>query len=97
MVNTSILWNDVVRMINHWAATPENGYLGSDYGGGTVLNQYLNASSLEDNSKTLIKKLKKDVPYLEGLDVSVVLTNASCIQISVGSDSTIILMKSSRV
>lgn len=97
MVNTSILWDDVVGMINHWAATRENGYLGSDYGGGTVLNQYLNASNIEESARVLIEKLKKDVPYLEGFNVSVALTNASCIRISVGSDSTVILMKSSCV
>lgn len=96
MVNTSIMWEDVISMINHWSTTPENRYLGSDYGGAIVISNYVEASN-EDNANILILKLKKDIPYLKAFNVSVELKSMCSIQFSVGSDSTIILIKNSNI
>ena len=37
MSDFELPWSQVIGMINHWARTPGNGYLGSDYGGDVVL------------------------------------------------------------
>lgn len=53
----------VKAMVEHWLATPPNGYFGSGYGADirTMLLRDLSA----DSADALLKKLRTDIPLLD--------------------------------
>jgi len=76
-------------MINHWARTPENGYLGSDYGGSVILKKYLNEPQAE-LAINLIAKLQKDVPYFQSCAVSVKPQTENSLIITVDNEAAVV-------
>lgn len=65
--------NQIETKILHWAKTPENGYLGSSYGGKTSIESALNENN-EENIISILKKLKQDIPdiYMSSVEVRVI-------------------------
>ena len=61
-------WNEVLRMIGHWAATPENGYLGSTYGGKGFVATLIHSPTAEAH-RLAVAKLQDDLPVLRGRGV----------------------------
>lgn len=59
---------DIVGMVEHWMATPPNGYFGQGYGADvrSLLLKELSA----DNADNLLKKLRTDIPLLNQLGES---------------------------
>lgn len=58
----------IKAMINHWLATPPNGYFGQSYGA-DVRNMLLRELST-DNADKLLAKLRRDIPLMNQLDDS---------------------------
>ncbi len=58
-------------MLNHWAGTAENGYLGSQYGGQSILEACCSPSAPKALFDKLASKLAEDVPILESNIVEV--------------------------
>jgi hypothetical protein len=59
---------NIKDMINHWLATPPNGYFGQSYGADvrTVLLRQLNS----DNADNLLRQVRRDIPLLDSLNDS---------------------------
>lgn len=57
---------DIKNMVEHWLATPPNGYFGQGYGA-DVRSMLLKELSA-DNADSLLKKLRLDIPILNQLD-----------------------------
>lgn len=57
---------DIKAMVLHWLSTPPNGYFGQSYGADVraMLLRELSA----DNADALLKKLRLDIPILNGLN-----------------------------
>ena len=51
--------------INHWISTPQNSYLGSNYG--IDLKQYLHKSINEFDGDAIIAKMRHDIPVLQSI------------------------------
>ncbi|MNF96524.1 hypothetical protein D3C84_793180 [compost metagenome] len=64
MTNEDLPAIEVTGMIQHWLATPENGYLGSGYGGKTVVGKVTKKECVEPAVSEVIAKLKEDITYL---------------------------------
>lgn len=64
-------WNDIVEMIQHWAWTPGNGYLGSSYGGKTQLETWIGNPPDHARLANVIAKLQEDLPTLEGREINI--------------------------
>lgn len=86
---TNFSWNEVEMSINHWAVTPENGYLGLSYGGNIILKEYLNQPETELEAR-LINKLQIDVPYLKDFAISVVRQSIISLLVNIGNNSIVI-------
>lgn len=54
----------VLNQVQHWLATPANGYLGSDYG--TDIQSYLFRPMDSFEGDEIIAKMKQDIPILQG-------------------------------
>jgi len=52
--------SEIAKMVNHWAACPEYGYLGSPYGGRTHLQKFV-AGEIESQDE-VSNKIKKNIP-----------------------------------
>lgn len=61
MISTS----HVVAMIEHWLATPPNGYFGSSYGNNLAEQLLKNTSAF--TADAFLAKMKKDIPILDEL------------------------------
>ncbi len=53
---------DIVAMIDHWLRTPQDSYLGSDYG--NALKDILQSPQQSGLANEQIKKMIKDIPIL---------------------------------
>lgn len=62
----TITGKDVQEMVSHWAGTPVNGYLGSDYGqdAKSILQRPQSDSGVAEG---FIQKMRTDVPVLKSL------------------------------
>ena len=58
----------IKAMIDHWLATPPNGYFGQSYGA-DVRNMLLRELNT-DNADGFLAKLRRDIPLLNQLDDS---------------------------
>lgn len=58
----------IKAMIDHWLATPPNGYFGQSYGA-DVRNMLLRELST-DNADKLLAQLRRDIPLMNQLDDS---------------------------
>lgn len=58
--------NDIRRMIEHWIATPPNGYFAQGYGADVKIMLLRELSS--SNADALLDKLKRDIPLLASLN-----------------------------
>lgn len=56
----------IVNMINHWLATPVNGYFSQSYGSNVKEQLLKNLSAF--SADNFLKKLKTDIPILSQLD-----------------------------
>lgn len=56
---------DIKRMIEHWLATPPNGYIGVSYGRNP--RELLNKPMDEDTADTLLLWMREDMPILKQL------------------------------
>lgn len=56
---------DISSMVNHWLSTPQGSYLGSDYGNNA--KDLLQSPQSTVLANSLVSKLKKDIPILNGL------------------------------
>lgn len=68
--------DDIKRMIDHWLATPPNGYIGVSYG--RELKQLLLKPMTEELANDLLDWMKTDIPILKKLSddaLSVVSTD----------------------
>ena len=65
-------WEETLEMIKHWVSVPENGYLGSSYGGRTLLVSCVGAPPQPDVITKVIAKLKEDVKSIN--DESITLS-----------------------
>lgn len=70
-----IPWEEVEAMVRHWAATPDNGYLGDDYGYKTTLLFLLKNPQSDQLSSQIISKMKTDIPLLQKKKVSLAWDN----------------------
>jgi hypothetical protein len=63
---TEITPQDVARMVQHWLSTPENGFLGLDYGCNAreLLHLPMAAASADD----VLIKMRSDIPILASAD-----------------------------
>lgn len=59
---------DIKAMINHWLATPPNGYFGQSYGA-DVRNVLLRELTT-DSADNLLKQIRRDIPLLGSLEDS---------------------------
>lgn len=59
---------DIRRMIEHWLATPPNGYIGVNYGRNP--RQLLQKPLTEDTSDLLLDWMKQDIPVLKQISDS---------------------------
>lgn len=57
--------DDIIRMINHWFATPPNGYIGKSYG--REWRELLFKPMTEDSANTILYWMKTDMPVLKQL------------------------------
>lgn len=62
---------DIEGMINHWIATPENGYLGSSYGYRSQLFEAAKFPQSQEAANDLVKKIKIDISFLANADVKI--------------------------
>jgi hypothetical protein len=60
--------NDLVGMIQHWLATPPNGYLGSGYG--ADLKALLQSPMTTGIADSLLAKMRVDIPLVAALPSS---------------------------
>lgn len=60
--------NDVRRMIEHWIATPPNGYFSQGYG--ADVKSMLLRELTSSNADALLEKLRQDIPLLASLNDS---------------------------
>lgn len=60
----------IVAMIQHWLATPPNGYFGSSYGNN--LAEQLLKNTEDYVADAFLEKLKSDIPILERVQIDVV-------------------------
>lgn len=62
-----ITGDDIQRMIRHWLMTPENGYLGSNYG--SNVRALLQRPQIGDQRRVdaFLAKLRADVPVLQAM------------------------------
>ena len=70
-MNTEVDINEIHGMVSHWLNTPENGYLGNNYGSNCLR---IIGAIKAGNDKEIddeIKKIKIDVPALHGHTVSI--------------------------
>lgn len=70
--------NDVSDMVRHWLSTPENGYLGSGYGGKTIVDKATAGPCVEPAKSDVLAKLRQDIPYLDVLNPSVSWAMGNC-------------------
>lgn len=56
---------DIKQMIEHWLATPPNGYIGVSYGRNP--RELLNKPMDEDTADTLLLWMREDMPILKQL------------------------------
>jgi hypothetical protein len=91
MRDNNISWCKIEDMINHWANTTENAYLGSVYGGRTILVKYLSAPT-ELTASHVIDKMKTDLYKLEltKFKVSIAVQSQNCVLITVGDNSMVV-------
>jgi hypothetical protein len=57
---------DILGMLQHWAATPAGGYLGSDFGGRDIVCASLGGPQSAKAEQVLIGALYRDMPALAG-------------------------------
>lgn len=57
--------DDIKRMIEHWLATPPNGYVGVSYGRNP--KELLNSPMDDDTADTLLQWMREDMPILKQL------------------------------
>ncbi|AYA66853.1 hypothetical protein CDG62_00010 (plasmid) [Acinetobacter sp. WCHA55] len=57
--------DDIKRMIEHWLATPPNGYVGVSYGRNP--KELLNRPMDDDTADTLLQWMREDMPILKQL------------------------------
>lgn len=58
----TITSTEIMKMIDHWLQTPQDGYLGSDYGNN--LKEVLQTPHAAGLANAQVKKLIRDVPIL---------------------------------
>lgn len=56
----------IFGQIDHWFKTPQNSYLGSNYG--VDLYQYLHKPMTSQFANDIIAKMRQDIPVLQGVD-----------------------------
>lgn len=61
---------EVLGMIKHWLSTPENGYLGSSYGGKNLIDQLRQQQTPEELGEVIAQKLRADIPALKDQAIS---------------------------
>ena len=62
---------ELFRTIEHWLHSPENGYLGSGYGGKDAALAAPQGEVSANTCKIFMDKLFADVPSLAGRDISI--------------------------
>lgn len=77
---------EALEMIKHWLNTPENGYLGSRYGGRELALASSEGVISDDMNSEFMVKIRKDIPALALTDITVIKSKES-IRLSLGSDS----------
>lgn len=84
-------WEETLEMIKHWVSVPENGYLGSSYGGRTLLVSCIGVPPKPDVITKVIAKLKEDVKSISNelitLNWNVNNSDAKILKIIVGNCS----------
>lgn len=60
-----ITTDKIVAMIEHWLATPVNGYFAQSYGNDIRMHLLVNLSAF--NANEFIRKMKQDIPVLQQL------------------------------
>jgi hypothetical protein len=64
-------WLEIQGMISHWLRTPENGYLGSNYGYRDRIIRIVQEPYNESSAQDIIVKMQQDIPALASQDVGV--------------------------
>ena len=77
---------DLFRMVRHWLGTPENGYLGSGYGGQNLALAALDGVLSDESNSAFMRKIRADVPALANYSIGVVKLQSQ-ITFSLGADS----------
>lgn len=70
-MSDSVNWDAIQDMIRHWLCTPENGYLGSDYGYKERISSIVQRPFTDALAQEVIAKMRIDIPPLDGKIVSV--------------------------
>ncbi|OTG87881.1 hypothetical protein [Acinetobacter sp. ANC 3813] len=60
--------SDILRMLEHWMATPPNGYIGVNYGRNP--RQILQKPMTEDSADLLLQWAREDIPILKNISDS---------------------------
>ena len=63
--------DDVQEMLQHWVSTPENGYLGSNFGYHAQLLAAVTKPFDDDIALSIEKKLKNDIPFFKDKNVNI--------------------------
>jgi hypothetical protein len=64
-------WLEIQSMIRDWLKTPNNGYLGSDYGYRDSIIRIVQEAYNESSAHDIIVKIQQDIPALSSQDVSI--------------------------
>jgi hypothetical protein len=69
-VKTVAVKQGLADFIAHWASTPENAILGSDYGGNTMLSRLLQSAWDNPAAAEIEAKMRKDLHILQAQSFS---------------------------
>lgn len=68
-VASSSKFYELQERLAHWINTPENGYLGDDYGGKTVTLANAVHPASQKGAASIVAKLRSDIPELQASSI----------------------------